>query len=920
MDTVLAGMPHVATYLDDILIASESIEEHERMLAEVLSRLAKSGLRVQAEKCEFFKESLEFLGHRIDAKGIYPSKVKVEAIHQAPAPKNKKELQAFLGMINFYNRFLKGRTEVAEKLYRLLDSHVAWNWGAEHMEAFENLKKLLTSNSLLVHFKTDVPLVLSCDASSVGVGAVLAHRDSKGNEQPVAYASRTLSRAERNYAQIDREALAVVFGVRHFHQYLCGRDFRIITDHKPLLGIFQRQKQIPAVISPRMLRWTLMLSAYDYVIEYRKTKDHGNADCLSRLPGPLTRQETEAPGDILLLEAVEYPPVSAMEVAAFTRGDPLLYQVKQWILEGWPRERVALKHSAYWGTAAVHVTARHVNWTPTKLAPPPTVLVFPATALISQRRRVNIKDLPLISGGHSTVWKNNRRHQISSIVRAAEDMMNTHERGGIEGAPGFVRREDTATASARSLRKGVADLLAFCFGYFMNTINDPVVFMAERHLPLSATVTRDMWELLLEFSGKWNLHLSRQGTAAVHVTARHVNWTPTKLAPPPTVLVSPATALISQRRRVNIKDLPLISGGHSTVWKNNRRHQISSIVRAAEDMMNTHERGGIEGAPGFVRREDTATASARSLRKGVADLLAFCFGYFMNTINDPVVFMAERHLPLSATVTRDMWELLLEFSGKWNLHLLRQGTAAVHVTARHVNWTRTKLAPPPTVLVFPATALISQRRRVNIKDLPLISGGHSTVWKNNRRHQISSIVRAAEDMMNTHERGGIEGAPGFVRREDTATASAPSLRKVVADLLAFCFGYFMNTINDPVVFMAERHLPLSATVTRDMWELLLEFSGKWNLHLSRQVTSGSRWNADSYVNVLRAPTRRASSPNSWMNLMYIQWWLQQHDVTNVIKAKSVLSHTWSVHNARTASEEYFTFPLYHTDLLPSALK
>ncbi|KAK8773929.1 hypothetical protein V5799_011538 [Amblyomma americanum] len=341
-------MPHVATYLDDILIASESIEEHERMLAEVLSRLAKSGLRVQAEKCEFFKESLEFLGHRIDAKGIYPSKVKVEAIHQAPAPKNKKELQAFLGMINFYNRFLKGRTEVAEKLYRLLDSHVAWNWGAEHMEAFENLKKLLTSNSLLVHFKTDVPLVLSCDASSVGVGAVLAHRDSKGNEQPVAYASRTLSRAERNYAQIDREALAVVFGVRHFHQYLCGRDFLIITDHKPLLGIFQRQKQIPAVISPRMLRWTLMLSAYDYVIEYRKTKDHGNADCLSRLPGPVTRQETEAPGDILLLEAVEYPPVSAMEVAAFTRGDPLLYQVKQWILEGWPRERVALKYSAYW--------------------------------------------------------------------------------------------------------------------------------------------------------------------------------------------------------------------------------------------------------------------------------------------------------------------------------------------------------------------------------------------------------------------------------------------------------------------------------------------------------------------------------------------------------------------------------------------
>lgn len=120
-------------------------------------------------------------------------------------------------MINFYHCFLKGRAEVAKKLYRLLDNNVPCNWGSEHMEAFQSLKKLLTSNSLLVHFKPDVPLVFSCDAPSVGVGAVLAHRDNKGNEQPVAYACRTLSKAERNYAQIDREALAVVFGVRHFH-------------------------------------------------------------------------------------------------------------------------------------------------------------------------------------------------------------------------------------------------------------------------------------------------------------------------------------------------------------------------------------------------------------------------------------------------------------------------------------------------------------------------------------------------------------------------------------------------------------------------------------------------------------------------------------------------------------------------------
>lgn len=108
MDTILAGLPKVAVYLDDILVVSETAEEHERMLTEVFGRLAKAGLRVQANKCELFQESLEFLGHRIDKCGIYPSEAKVEAIHKAPAPTNKKELQAFLGMVNFYNNFFCG--------------------------------------------------------------------------------------------------------------------------------------------------------------------------------------------------------------------------------------------------------------------------------------------------------------------------------------------------------------------------------------------------------------------------------------------------------------------------------------------------------------------------------------------------------------------------------------------------------------------------------------------------------------------------------------------------------------------------------------------------------------------------------------------------------------------------------------------
>ncbi|XP_072142327.1 uncharacterized protein [Dermacentor andersoni] len=337
----------VAAYLDDILVASETAEEHHEILMEVLNRLSKAGLRIQGAKCQFFKESLAYLGHRIDATGICPSKAKVEAIHKAPVPKNKKELQAFLGMVNFYNRFLKGRSEVAEVLYHLLDSESTWNWGEEQQLAFERLKTLLTSESLLVHFNPDAPLILSCDSSPGGVGAVLAHRDAQGREQPVAYASRTLTKAERNYAQIDREALAIVYGVRQFHQYLCGREFRIFTDHKPLLGIFQRDKQIPVVLSPRMLRWSLLLSAYEYKLEYRRTQDHANADCLSRLPIPGDRRDIEPPGDVLLLEAVEYPPVSAADVSSATMRDPCLSRVKKWVATSWPEQGVPPEYAAY---------------------------------------------------------------------------------------------------------------------------------------------------------------------------------------------------------------------------------------------------------------------------------------------------------------------------------------------------------------------------------------------------------------------------------------------------------------------------------------------------------------------------------------------------------------------------------------------
>ena len=214
-----------------------------------------------------------------------------------PAYSGEDTLKSFLGLLNFYAKFLPNLSTVLAPLYSLLQKNRPWLWGPEQQHAFQRAKQLLTSASLLVHYNDSYELLLAADASPYGVGAVLSHRMPDGTDQPVEYASRLLSPAKRRYSQLDKEALSIIFGVTKFRQYLLGRHhFVILSDHKPLSYLFAADKSIPAMASARIQRWSLLLRAYDYSISHRPGKQHANTDTSAGYRWPLHPPKTNHPG------------------------------------------------------------------------------------------------------------------------------------------------------------------------------------------------------------------------------------------------------------------------------------------------------------------------------------------------------------------------------------------------------------------------------------------------------------------------------------------------------------------------------------------------------------------------------------------------------------------------------------------------
>ena len=284
ISTLLSDIPGARNLSDDIIVYGRTQDDHDKALRATLQRLNDVGARLNKEKCVFSTDQLVFFGHVFSKSGIKADPEKIKTIIEAPTPKNVPEIRSFLGMTQYVSRFIPNYASTTEPLRKLTKKDMAWEWTERQSQAFENLKRALSNTPVMAYFDQKQETTVIVDASPVGVGAILTQ-----NNKVISYASRALTPTEQRYSQTDREFLAVVYGVEHFHLYLYGGCFRIITDHKPLLGIVNSKSPTTA----RMERWRLRLMSYRATLEYRPGKDNP-ADFISRHPYTSPRRENKA--------------------------------------------------------------------------------------------------------------------------------------------------------------------------------------------------------------------------------------------------------------------------------------------------------------------------------------------------------------------------------------------------------------------------------------------------------------------------------------------------------------------------------------------------------------------------------------------------------------------------------------------------
>ena len=420
MEQLLKDIPGVLCYLDDILVSGSNANEHDNRLKLVFSKLQDAGLKLKSTKCTIGTTQVNYLGFCIDSTGIHPTEDKLLAIKNAPEPSNVTQLQSYLGMLNFYRRFVKNISSLLEPLNKLLRKDSKWIWGPEQKKAFEASKTALLNSEALIHFDPKLPIVVTADSSSYGLGAVLAHVID-GHERPVCFVSRTLNTAERNYSQIEREALSLVFALKKFHYYLYGQRFTLVTDHKPLLSIFSSTKTIPNMASGRIQRWCLMLQAYHFSIVHKSGTKMGTADALSRLPLHNSNESVPVPTEwIHLLEVLDTLPVTASDISKCTMRDPVLSVVLKYIREGWPSKVTSDLQSYFNKLEDLSVQDGCVMWG--------NRVVIPFSLrdkLLHELHKEHVGSTRMKELARSFFWWPNLDQELEAIVRCCDVCLST---------------------------------------------------------------------------------------------------------------------------------------------------------------------------------------------------------------------------------------------------------------------------------------------------------------------------------------------------------------------------------------------------------------------------------------------------------------------------------------------------------------
>lgn len=340
MESILGGFPWLIIYIDDILIHATDEETLKQRITIVKKRLLDNNIILNDKKTVECVTEIEFLGYTLSENGVKISEEKLAAIKLFREPRSAEEVRSFLGLVTFVNRYIPHLSTLASPLNNLIKKSTQFEWTNVHQKAFDDLKDGLAKQETLAYFDPNLETFVMADASPVGLGGVLFQKNSDNIFRIICYASKSLSDVERRYAQTEREALALVWAPEKFHYYLYGKFFWLITDHKPLVTIFDKRSKSCA----RIERWKLRLMSYDYKVIFRPGKSN-IADPLSRLCQdklPHSASFDEESERIVRLISLDACPIalSLNEIIEATRSDIELTELMEWIsypVKRWPK-------------------------------------------------------------------------------------------------------------------------------------------------------------------------------------------------------------------------------------------------------------------------------------------------------------------------------------------------------------------------------------------------------------------------------------------------------------------------------------------------------------------------------------------------------------------------------------------------------